>query len=130
MLGNARFRAAGSSARERSGIRQSPLQASFARSRCRRYYRLTTTRTTLLHRRLPSRHIRVTNSIYRGNWVIRIAKESGWKLANSSFTEIPLQRRIAEEKDKIFTSCAAFRGEGEEESDNGDRLEEFSPLDR
>lgn len=59
----------------------------------------------------------LTNSIYRGNSVIRIAKESVWKLANSSFTEIPLQRRIAEEKDKIFTSCAAFRGEGEEERD-------------
>lgn len=33
------------------------------------------------------------------------------------FYEIPLQRRIAEEKEKIFTSCAAFRGEGEEERD-------------
>lgn len=33
------------------------------------------------------------------------------------FYEIPLQRRIAEEKDKIFISCATFRGEGEEERD-------------
>lgn len=33
------------------------------------------------------------------------------------FYEIPLQRRIAEEKDKIFISCAVFRGEGEGKRD-------------